>query len=371
MSDLKIPSADPKADYAQHAAEISQAIQNVLQSGQYILGPDVKLFEETFAKFVGVENCVSVNSGTDSLVLALKALEVGVGDEVITVSHTSVATVAAIELVGALPVLIDIDPDTYCLDPKKLDELVSSKTKAIIPVHLYGQPANMDPILEFAHLKKIAVIEDCSQAHGATIRGKMVGGFGDLACFSFYPTKNLGAIGDGGAVVTNRSDLAEKLRLLHQYGWEERYISKLAGINSRMDELQAAILNVKLPFLPEKIHRRRAIASIYDQRLADTGFVLPKHQSGTEHAMHLYVIQADKRDELQAFMKENGVGTGIHYPLAVHQQPAYLGRLRGSNELPVTEKIVPRILSLPMYPQLSDENVHRVCDLLVDWSKHY
>lgn len=369
MNKILIPSADPKADYQQHAIEINQAIQTVFENGSYILGSEVKRFESAFAKFVGVADCVSVNNGTDALVLALKALEVGPGDEVITVSQTAVATVAAIELAGATPVLADIDPDTYCLDPKVLDALVSPKTKAIIPVHLYGQPADIDAVLGFARPRNIAVIEDCAQAHGATIHGKMVGSFGDLACFSFYPTKNLGAIGDGGAIVTNRSDLAERLRLLRQYGWEERYISKIPGTNSRLDELQAAILNVKLPYFEEKVRQRQEIASIYEQRLSETSFVLPKRLAGVEHAMHLYVIQTDKRTDLQSYLSEHGVGTGVHYPLAVHQQPAYLGRLRGSSRLAVTDSLVPRILSLPMYPQLPLEDVERVCDLLVAWDR--
>lgn len=369
MSEIHIPSANPKADYLQHAAEIQRAIQNVLDKGQYILGPETRRFEEEFADFVGVKYCVSVNNGTDALVLALKAIGIEPGDEVITVSHTAVATVAAIELAGATPVLADIDPQTYCLDPKRLAELVSPKTKAIIPVHIYGNPADIEAILEFARPRGIVVIEDCAQAHGATIGGKMVGGFGDLACFSFYPTKNLGAIGDGGAIVTNRSDLAIRLRLLREYGWEERYISKITGTNSRLDELQAAILNVKLPHLKKKNKNRLAIASIYDERLANTNFVLPKRLPGSEHVMHLYVIQTDKRTELQTYLSDNGVGTGVHYPQAVHQQPAYLGRLQGSDRLAVTESLVPRILSLPMYPQLPRNDVERVCELLVAWDR--
>lgn len=369
MSTVTIPSANPKADYLQHAVEIQQAIQIVLESGQYILGPETRRFEEAFADYIGVADCVSVNSGTDALILALKAIGVEPGDEVITVSHTAVATVAAIELAGATPILADINPETYCLDSNVLGDLVSPKTKAIIPVHIYGQPADMAAILEFAKPRGIIVIEDCAQAHGATIGGKKVGGFGDLACFSFYPTKNLGAIGDGGAIVTNRPELAARLRLLREYGWEERYVSKTAGANSRLDELQAAILNVKLPHLTEKNLNRQAIAAIYDERLANTKFVLPKRLPGIEHALHLYVIQTENRDELQDYLKQNGVGTGIHYPQAIHQQSAYLGRLRGSDRLAVTEALVARILSLPMYPQLPREDIELVCDLLIEWDQ--
>ncbi len=369
MSEIQIPSANPKADYQQHAVEIQQAIQNLLERGRYILGEEVDHFEAAFAEYCGLNACVTVNNGTDALVLALKALRIGPGDEVITVSHTAVATVAAIELAGATPVLADVDPDSYCLDPKMLERLVSSKTKAIIPVHLYGHPADMDTIMEFANSRGIAVIEDCAQAHGAIYHGKRVGTFGDLACFSFYPTKNLGAIGDGGAVLTNHPELAARLRLLREYGWETHYISTLAGMNTRMDELQAAILNVKLPYLHSKVQKRQAIASMYDQRLSETGFLLPKQEPGIEHAMHLYVIQTHKRTELQTFLRNNGVGTGVHYPLAVHQQPAYLGRLRGSDHLSVTEKLSPKILSLPMFPQLTDDEVQRVCDLLILWAE--
>ena len=369
MSEIIIPFANPKADYQQHEVEIQKAIHHVLEMGQYILGSQVRQFEESFAKAVGMSSCVSVNSGTDALVLALKALEIGPGDEVITVSHTAVATVAAIELTGATPVLVDIEPESYCLDPNLLERFFSEKTRAIIPVHLYGHPADMVPIMKFAREKGIYVIEDCAQAHGASIDGKTVGSFGDLACFSFYPTKNLGAIGDGGAVVTNQPELDQRLRLIREYGWKDRYISTIAGMNTRLDEIQAAILNVKLPYLQMKNLKRQAIAAVYDQNLTGTSFVLPKTRAGTEHVMHLYVIQTEKRDDLQAYLKSNGVGSAVHYPQAVHQQPAYRGRLRGGNQLPVTERLVPRILSLPMFPQLKMEDVEQVCKLLLDWER--
>jgi len=367
MTEIKIPFANPKANYQQHEVEIEKAIHQVLEMGQYILGSQVRQFEESFAKAVGVSSCVSVNSGTDALILALKALEIGPGDEVITVSHTAVATVAAIELTGATPVLVDIEPESYCLDPNLLERSFSEKTRAIIPVHLYGHPADMVPIMKFAREKGVYVIEDCAQAHSASIDGKTVGSFGDLACFSFYPTKNLGAIGDGGAVVTNQPELAQRLRLIREYGWKDRYISTIAGMNTRLDEIQAAILNVKLPYLQMKNLKRKAIAAVYDQNLAGTSFVLPKTRAGTEHVMHLYVIQTEKRDDLQAYLRSNGVGSAVHYPQAVHQQPAYRGRLRGSDQLPVTERLVPKILSLPMFPQLKKEDVEHVCKLLLDW----
>jgi len=361
MNEIKIPFADPKADYLAQKIEIDAAIQAALSNGFYILGPEVKAFEENFAKFVGLSDCVSVNSGTDALILALKALGVAPGDEVITVSQTAVATVAAIELAGATPVLADIDPQSYTLNPSLLPSLISKKTKAIIPVHLYGHPADMPAIMAIARQHQIAVVEDCAQSHGAKINGQMVGSFGDIACFSFYPTKNLGAIGDGGAVLTNNPELGHKLRILREYGWEERYVSKIAGMNSRLDEVQAAILNVKLVDLAAKNQRRREIAAIYQENLANSGLILPLAKSGVEHVYHLYVVQSSDRERLREELRKEGIGSGIHYPLAVHEQAAYRKRLRGFEALPVTENLVPKILSLPMYPQLTDEQVHYVC----------
>jgi dTDP-4-amino-4,6-dideoxygalactose transaminase len=365
MNEIKIPFADPKADYLAQKVEIDAAIQAALSNGFYILGPEVKTFEENFAKFVGLSDCISVNSGTDALILALKALGVMPGDEVITVSQTAVATVAAIELAGATPVLADIDPQSYTLNPALLPGLINEKTKAIIPVHLYGHPADMPAIMAIARQHQIAVVEDCAQAHGAKINGRMVGSFGDMACFSFYPTKNLGAIGDGGAVLTHNSELAHKLRILREYGWEERYVSKIAGMNSRLDEVQAAILNIKLAELAAKNQRRREIAAIYQESLANSGLILPLAKPGIEHVYHLYVVQSSDREKLREGLKKEGIGSGIHYPLAVHQQAAYCKRLSGFNELPVTENLVPKILSLPMYPQLTDEQVQYVCKAIL------
>ena len=362
-----IPVADPSRQYFEHVQAFQTTALRVLEGGRYILGQEVRTFEEAFARFIGVGHCVAVNSGTDALVIALKALGLGEGDEVITVSHTAVATVAAIELAGAVPVLVDVQPDTRCLNPTLLASVLSEKTNAILPVHLYGQPADMQAITAFADEHHLLVIEDCAQAHGAAIDGKMVGSFGDLACFSFYPTKNLGAFGDGGAVVTNRADLAERLRLLREYGWRERYISEIPGMNSRLDELQAAFLNLKLGFLPEENQKRQQIANLYLARLAGSGFITPRMVAGTDHAMHLFVIEAENRDALQEYLHRNGVGSAIHYPQPIHLQPAYLGRLKGAEALPVTEHLAARVLSLPMFPQLAFEDVERVCDLLLQW----
>ena len=370
MSARQIPLANPKAAFEEHSDQIQAALTSVLNSGSYILGQEVSAFETGFANFIGLKHCVSVNSGTDAIILALKALGIGAGDEVITVSHTAVATVAAMELAGVTVVLVDVDPQTHCMNPNLIQTMISEKTKAILPVHLYGHPADMPAIMSIAREHGLFVIEDCAQAHGAKINGQMVGTFGDAACFSFYPTKNLGALGDGGAVLTNIPETAERLHLLRQYGWKERYISQIAGLNSRMDELQAAILNVKLPFLEADNHRRRAIAGVYNQNLSGEGYLLPTAAENAEHAWHLYVIQSDNREELSAYLRHNGVGSGVHYPRAVHQQPAYQNRLRGCEQLPVTEALVSRILSLPIYPQLALDDVRRVCGLLQRWQEH-
>lgn len=363
-----IPVADPSRQFFEHAQEFQTAAMRMLEKGRYILGEEVGRFEDAFAQFIGVGYCVGVNSGTDALVVALRALGIGAGDEVITVAHTAVATVAAIELAGAVPVLVDVQYDTRCLDPHLLPAVLSERSKAILPVHIYGQPADMNAILAFARQHNLWVIEDCAQAHGAAIDGRRVGSFGDVACFSFYPTKNLGAFGDGGAVVTDNADIVSKLRLTREYGWRERYISEVPGMNSRLDELQAAFLNLKLRFLSSENQKRQEIAEHYLARLAGSRFVTPARIAGTDHAMHLFVIETEKRDELQEFLHQNGVGTAIHYPQPIHLQPAYLGRLAGSEELPVTERLAGRILSLPMFPQLRADEVDRVCDLLLSWA---
>lgn len=362
-----ILQANPLATFEELRGVIQTAINRVLESGSYILGQEVRTFESEFARFIGCSHCVAVNSGTDALVMALKALGIGEGDEVITVSHTAVATVAAIQLCGAVPVLVDVDRESYCMDPHLLETVLSVNTKAILPVHLYGHPADMPPILELAKKHGLYVIEDCAQAHGTKINGQIVGSFGDISCFSFYPTKNLGALGDGGAVLTNNTSLAEKLLLLRQYGWRERYISEIQGLNTRLDEIQAAILNVKLAFLDDDNQRRQKIADLYTQRLRETRYKLPVTAVNAVHTWHQYVIQTDNREALRAFLQQNHVGTGVHYPQAIHQQPAYSGLLRGANHLPATEELIPRILSLPMYPQLPLVDVERVCDLLLEW----
>jgi dTDP-4-amino-4,6-dideoxygalactose transaminase len=363
-----IPVADPHAQFLAYEAGIRAAIDRVLTSGRYVLGDEVRLFEEEFASFLGARYCIGVASGTDALALALRSVGIESGDEVITVSHTAVATVAAIEQIGAIPVFVDIDPVTRCLAPSMLDSCVTPRTKALVPVHIYGQPAPMKELKAAAKHYNLKLVEDCAQAHGASINGQKVGTFGDAAAFSFYPTKNLGAIGDGGAVVTNSLAVNEKCSWLREYGWRERYISYFAGINSRLDEIQAAILRVKLPFLEKENSRRREIAHHYSAALADTpGVSVPAGISETVHAMHLYVLEHPERDALRRVLLEEGIGTALHYPQPVHLQPAYVGRIRGGDLLPETESLYQRILSLPMYPQLSDEQVGRVCAVLSHW----
>jgi len=364
MNAKRIPVSDPHASYLSYKDEIDAAIHKVLDSGWYILGEVTREFESKFADYLGVKHCVGVNSGTDAISLALRALDIGAGDEVITVSLTAVATVAAIDLVGATPVLCDIDPDTRCMDASRVEDLISEKTKAILPVHLYGHPADLPALQAIAKKHNLFLIEDCAQAHGAQIDGKMIGSFGDLACFSFYPTKNLGAFGDGGAVCTNNNALADRLRWLREYGWKKRYISYYKGMNTRLDEMQAAILNVKLKHLEHDTQKRIAIAQTYQQALAGLDLKLPNIKPGYRHVYHLYVVETDHREGLQAYLRDNGVGTAIHYPQAVHQQPAYNQKIKRFNDLPVTNSLVPKILSLPMYPELSEDKQEHVIEMI-------
>jgi dTDP-3-amino-3,4,6-trideoxy-alpha-D-glucose transaminase len=358
--DRMIGCSSPGHQYRAHQAEIDAAIRQVLNKGFYILGDEVKTFESEFAAYLGVSYGIGVGSGTDALHLALAACGIGGGDEVITPSFTAVATIAAIELTGAKPVLVDIEPEYYTLDTHLLEEAITPHTKAIIPVHLYGQPADMEVIMEMAKKHKVRVIEDCAQAHGATYRGKHLGSFGDIACFSFYPTKNLGALGDGGMVVTNDPQLAERIRLLREYGWANRYVSSLAGWNSRLDELQAAVLRVKLRYLDEDNAKRRRIASQYNEALAKLPLSTPKNRPEAVAVYHLYVIRLVQRNELQAWLKDQGINALIHYPVPVHLQPAYYGRLRGRSRLPVSEQAAREVLSLPIYPELSQPEVQKV-----------
>lgn len=364
--------ANPAANYLAHRSEIDQAIRGVLDGGTYILGREVAAFEQEFACYLGVPHVIGVGSGTDALHIALRACGVGPGDAVLTVSHTAVATVAAIELAGAVPVLTDIDVATATLDADRIEDALRERgprrIKAIIPVHLYGYPADMPAIMGIAERHGLKVIEDCAQSHGAAIGGRKTGTWGHLAAFSFYPTKNLGALGDGGAVAANDRHLAERVRLLREYGWRERYISEVPGLNTRLDEIQAAVLRVKLLYLDEENAQRRELARIYDAALSGTPMTLPRSPRGVTHAYHQYVVRSDRRDELRAFLKAHSVGTLIHYPVPLHLQPAYHGRvILDEAGLERTEEICRRILSLPMHPQLAGAQAQEVGDLIARW----
>lgn len=359
---VMIQCANPKAQYLAHKDEIDKAIQRVLEGGIYILGEEVRSFEAEFSSYIGVKYGIGVASGTEALSLALKACDIKPDDEVITVSHTAVATVAAIEQVGAIPVFVDIEPEYFTIDPAYLKKAITSRTKAIIVVHLYGQPADLEAIMKIAKENNLCVIEDCAQAHGAMYRGKRVGSWGDIACFSFYPTKNLGALGDGGIVVTDNSELAEKVRLLREYGWRERYISDIPGWNSRLDELQAAVLRTKLRYLDLDNKERAKLAGMYTDMLCECSLVLPKVRESSTHVFHLYVVRSSHREELRAFLRERGISTSIHYPTPVHLQPAYKGRFSNSSYLQETEQTAAQVLSLPLYPQLGESAVLKVME---------
>ncbi len=359
---MNIPFFDLTQQYETIQAEIDAATARVLKGGWYILGPEVKAFEKEFADYLGVKYAIGVGSGTEAIHIALLALGVGAGDEVITVPNTAVATVAAIELTGARPVLVDVRDDTMLMDVEKIEHAITPRTKAIIPVHLFGQSCDLDPILEIARAKNIYVLEDCAQAHGATYRGKRVGSIGDLAAFSFYPTKNLGAYGDGGAITTNDPALAERVNLLRQYGWRERYLSDIKGMNSRLDELQAAILRVKLRHLDAWNQARRERAALYTELLRTV--TPPREMPYGEAVYHLYVVQSKKRDALVEYLKTRGIGTMIQYPHTIHLQPAYTNLGYRQGDLPVSERLAREIVSLPLYPELSLENVRMIASIV-------
>jgi dTDP-4-amino-4,6-dideoxygalactose transaminase len=369
MSLVPIPQTDPRAGYLEFQAEIDAAIARVLAGGQYVLGREVAAFEAAFAAWLGVGHAVGVGSGTDAIELALRACGIGAEkdrtDLVFTVSHTAVATVAAIEHAGAVPVLVDTAPGKFTMDPDALERALNKppagRPAAVLPVHLYGEPAELEPILALARRHGLRVIEDCAQSHGALYQGRLTGSFGDIACFSFYPTKNLGALGDAGMTATGKAALAAALREIREYGWRERYISARVGINTRLDPLQAAILAAKLPRLAADNARRQAIAMRYDQGLAGLPLALPPRHPDSAHVFHQYVIRTARREALREHLRAAQIGTGIHYPAPVHCQPAYRGRLAEFPAgLPQTTRLAGEILSLPMYPQLGTASVDRV-----------
>ena len=349
-------SSFPQAQFESYKVEILEAIERVCVNGPYILGPEVEAFEKEFADYHASNYCIGVGSGTDALALTLKAYDISQEDEVITVSHTALATAAAIIIAGATPVLVDIEPDYFTIDPQKIEEAITSKTKAIIPVHLYGQPCDMDPILEIAKKYQLKVIEDCAQAHGALYKEKKVGTLGDAGCFSFYPTKNLGAIGDAGGIITNDLELKDRLFRIRQYGWDSHRVGQELGIVSRLDELQAAILRIKLRHLDEDNARRKAVAAHYRKHFLLDDVFHPLIRPQSEHVFHLYVVLAKNRVALQKELSQYGVVAGIHYQYPVHMHPGYALKIKVSRDgLPITENIVNRILTLPLYPELLKE----------------
>jgi dTDP-4-amino-4,6-dideoxygalactose transaminase len=363
-----IPFGDPSASYQAHRSEIDLAIKRVLDSGWYVLGTEVDAFEKEFAAFHGENlHAVGVANGTDAIALCLRGLGLGMGDEVITPSHTAVATVAGIEQAGCTPVFADIDPHTRCIAPSSVRERVGSSTRAIMPVHIYGKPAEMHRILEIAKAHKLAVVEDCSQAHGGEINGQKVGTFADISAYSCYPTKNLGGTGDGGVILCRSKEFAEKIISIRQYGWNEARESIIPGFNSRLDELQAAILRVKLQHLADDNNKRREIALRYNSAFKDLPVTLPALPETELHAMHLYVIEYDRRNALMEYLRSHQIGASLHYPLAVHQHAAYADRIRGGDALPVTEQFYQRNLTLPMYPELSNEEIEHIISTVQNW----
>jgi dTDP-4-amino-4,6-dideoxygalactose transaminase len=365
MTSVPIPQTDPRAAYLAQKTEIDAAIAQVLESGQYILGPVAERFESDFAAFLGLAHGIGCASGTDAIELALRACGIGADDLVFTVSHTAVATVAAIERAGATPVLVDIEAGGFGMDPAALDAALRKpppgRPAAILPVHLYGEPADLVAIGELARAQGLRLIEDCAQSHGAHYRGRPTGGFGDIACFSFYPTKNLGALGDAGIIATGDPSLAAAAREIREYGWRERYVSARSGINTRLDPIQAAVLLTKLPRLDSDNQRRQAIAARYDEGLTGLPIALPPRRANASHVFHQYVLRSQKRDRLREHLRAAAVGTGIHYPVPVHLHPAYRGRVAaGPTGLRNSERVAGEILSLPIYPQLTDAAVDRV-----------
>jgi dTDP-4-amino-4,6-dideoxygalactose transaminase len=367
---LEIPFVDLKAQYESIKWEIDQAIAGVIASPAFIGGPFVKAFETAFAAYCGARHCIGIGNGTDAIFLTLKAMGIGRGDEVITAANSFIATSEAITMAGASVVFVDIRPETYNIDPQKVEGRITKNTKAIIPVHLYGQPADMDPILEVARSNGLKVIEDAAQAHGATYKERRVGTLGDAACFSFYPGKNLGAYGDGGAIVTNDDGIAVRARMMANHGRVDKYDHEFEGVNSRLDGLQAAILSAKLPHLPRWIERRRRNAAIYDDTLRDVRHVAtPYVGKGLEAVYHLYVIRVanSMRDALRKYLGSKGISTGIHYPKPLPALPAYAYLSHLAHDFPHAIGSSEEILSLPMYPELCEEQIRHISATIAEF----
>jgi dTDP-4-amino-4,6-dideoxygalactose transaminase len=355
-----VPFLDLKAQYRQIKPEVDAAISRAIESTQFVLGPEVSAFEKRFAEYCSVGHCLAANSGTSALHLALVAAGVGPGDEVITVSMTFVATTAAVLYSGAKPVFVDVDPVTWTMDPARVEAAITPRTKAILPVHLHGLMADMDPIMEIARRRGLVVIEDAAQAHGAEYKGRRAGSIGDLGCFSFYPGKNLGAFGEGGAVVTNQPELAKRVALLRDWGQETKYNHVVPGYNYRMDGIQGAVLNVKMNYIEAWTEGRRSVAADYDRRLAKLESTRPQPPAHSRHVYHVYALCLPRRDETLNMLQQAGIGVGIHYPVPVHLQKAYADLGYRAGDLPVTEGLANRFLSLPIYPELRPEHVAEV-----------
>ena len=361
----QVPFLDLGAAYRELQPEIDAAVLRVVGSGWYIGGAEVEAFEADFARYCGASHCVGVGNGLDALHLALRALDVGPGDEVIVASNSYIATVLAVSMVGATPVLVEPDPATFNLDPARVEAAITARTKAILPTHLYGQPADIDPLLVIARRHGLWLIEDAAQAHGARYKGRPIGAHGDIVTWSFYPSKNLGAVGDGGAVTTNDPALAARIRRLGNYGSSKRYVNEERGVNSRLDPLHAAVLRVKLTRLDQWNQRRGVVANLYRDRLATAGLTLPFVPDWADPAWHLFVVQSDERDALAARLAAAGVATIIHYPIPPHRQQAYADLAVPDGGFPIAERLADTVLSLPIGPHLSEADAARVCDAVI------
>lgn len=361
---MKIPLIDLVVHYRAIRTEIDEAIHQVLESGQFILGPHVAALEQEVATYLGVRHAIGVASGTDALVLALRALGIGPGHEVIVPVYTFFATAEAVMLVGATPVFVDIDADTYCLDVKQVAGRITNRTKAVIPVHLYGHPADMSPLLELAQAHKLKVIEDNAQAFGAEYHGRKTGSLGDVGCISFFPSKNLGGYGDGGMVVTNDDEITERVRMLRSHGWHKKYYPEMTGYNSRLDGIQAAILRVKLQHLDEWNERRRALADQYMELLADLKIDLPYEAPYAKHVYHLFIIRIKERDRVQQYLNEEGIASAVYYPQSLHlAKPCRTLRFQEEG-FPLAEQASQETLAIPLYPEISREQLRRVATVL-------
>lgn len=361
---MKIPFVDLKAQYLLLKEELDGAMLKVVSETAFISGRYAAEFERAFAEYLGVEHCVACANGTDALEIGLQAIGVNHGDEVLVPANTWISTAEAVSTIGAKPVFVDIDPLLYNIDPAKIEEKITPRTKAIIPVHLYGLPAEIDEIVDVANRHGLKILEDCAQAHGATYKGRKVGTFGDIATFSFYPSKNLGAFGDAGGIVTNNLEYAEKARLIANHGQLAKNRHTIEGRNSRMDGIQAAVLSVKLPHLDSWLDARQQHAALYNELLADSGVRLPIQPEHSTHIYHLYVVQVENRDAVQQQLSDNGIESGLHYPIALPYMEAYAYLGHSPEDFPVSHTQMGRILSLPMYAELTSEMIERVCDVL-------